>query len=319
MIFVNKEYLFELRGKFFEFVGLCYQTLAKPFGFPKIKGMPLIQLQDTYWWTREESPVDELQLRRVPFPPSPYMSRPDKFWEVIFGTKPFPLETPRMYYETPENGYYSYYIESYKNLRFLPNWLSEFLQIKCHICTDISILELARESVFAALAIYFYMCMIRISLGWFVSINPYIFPIAYFIALIDWVDEIATAIAPSFGGLGLGTPVLFFIIGKVADFLNNLVFTMPYLPDERNYEKTFINGQLKDVLVFRDLPYLWYKYPIPNEIRTFWFLNRPDILRNMEKLYGHLHINFQPDFTEPSSKIDSISSILNNIINWVVQ
>jgi hypothetical protein len=52
---------------------------------------------------------------------------------------------------------------------------------------------------------------------------------------------------------------------------------------------------MKDVLVFHYLPVLWYRYPIPNDIREFWYKERPDILNYMEKAYKDLNIQFLPD------------------------
>ena len=52
---------------------------------------------------------------------------------------------------------------------------------------------------------------------------------------------------------------------------------------------------MKDVLVFHYLPVLWYRYPIPNEIREFWYKERPDILEYMQKAYKDLDIQFLPD------------------------
>jgi tagatose-1,6-bisphosphate aldolase non-catalytic subunit AgaZ/GatZ len=52
---------------------------------------------------------------------------------------------------------------------------------------------------------------------------------------------------------------------------------------------------MKDVLVFRYLPILWYRYPIPNEIREYWYNERPDILKYMQKAYQNLDIQFLPD------------------------
>jgi hypothetical protein len=40
------------------------------------------------------------------------------------------------------------------------------------------------------------------------------------------------------------------ILGVVADSLNHLVFTMPFLPSEGEETKLLINQQMKDVLVF---------------------------------------------------------------------
>jgi hypothetical protein len=52
---------------------------------------------------------------------------------------------------------------------------------------------------------------------------------------------------------------------------------------------------MKDVLVFHYLPILWYRYPIPNAIREFWYNERPDILNYMQKAYKDLDIQFLPD------------------------
>jgi hypothetical protein len=85
------------------------------------------------------------------------------------------------------------------------------------------------------------------------------------------------------------------ILGVLADSLNHLVFTMPFLPSEGEETKLLINQQMKDVLVFHYLPILWYRYPIPNEIREFWYNERPDILNYMQKAYKDLDIQFLPD------------------------
>ena len=82
------------------------------------------------------------------------------------------------------------------------------------------------------------------------------------------------------------------ILGVVADSLNHLVFTMPFLPSEGEETKLLINEQMKDVLVFHYLPVLWYRYLIPNEIREFWYKERPDILHYMQKAYKDLDIQF---------------------------
>ena len=70
---------------------------------------------------------------------------------------------------------------------------------------------------------------------------------------------------------------------------------MPFLPSEAEETKLLINEQMKNVLVFHYLPILWYRYPIPNDIREFWYNERPDILEYMEKAYQDLDIQFLPD------------------------
>ena len=81
----------------------------------------------------------------------------------------------------------------------------------------------------------------------------------------------------------------------MADSLNHLVFTMPFLPSEGEETKVLINQQMKDVLVFHYLPILWYRYPIPNDLREFWYKERPDILNYFQKAYKNVDIQFLPD------------------------
>ena len=149
--------------------------------------------------------------------------------------------------------------------------------------------------VFAILVTYYYMISFRIFIAWLISINPYTFPIAYFIAFVDWIEEYAIGLMPVVGGIGLATPLLLTLIGKAADSLNHLVFTMPFLPSEGVPGKAIVNGDIKDVLIFKYLPILWYKYPIPNEIREFWYNDRPDILKYMQEAYKNVDIQFLPD------------------------
>ena len=70
---------------------------------------------------------------------------------------------------------------------------------------------------------------------------------------------------------------------------------MPFLPSEGEETKLLINQEMKDVLVFHYLPVSWYRHPIPNNIREFWYKERPDILDYMQKAYKDLDIQFLPD------------------------
>jgi hypothetical protein len=80
--------------------------------------------------------------------------------------------------------------------------------------------------------------------------------------------------------------------------------------------KLLINQEMKDVLVFHYLPISWYRHPIPNDIREFWYQERPDILDYMQKAYKDLDIQFLPDkiiqqtnlVTQHNSVYDSIST-----------
>jgi hypothetical protein len=76
----------------------------------------------------------------------------------------------------------------------------------------------------------------------------------------------------------------------VADSLNHLVFTMPFLPSEGEETKLWLISRWK-MLVFH-FAHLWYRYPVPNDIREFWYRERPDILNYMQKAYKDLDIQF---------------------------
>jgi hypothetical protein len=58
---------------------------------------------------------------------------------MIFGPSPKAETVPRYIYENKEEGFYNFYIENYKNIYFLPDWFSEFLQVKLHVCLDITV------------------------------------------------------------------------------------------------------------------------------------------------------------------------------------
>ena len=299
---LNKEDLLELRGRYFQFVSQCFQTFAKPFGFPNLRGMQLLPPDEKYWWIREADPTADLPLRRLRFPPA---AQPQNYFEVLFGDRAKPASTPRIYYENASDGFYSYFVENYKNLTFLPNWFSEFLQINLNIYNDLSLIELGREALFVVVLTYYYVMVVRVAIGWFVSINPYVFPLSYLVMFVDWIDEVITSITPVLGGFGIGTPLLFMYVGKFADYVNNLVFTMPYLPSEGQFQKAFVGGQVKNILAFKDLPYLWYKYSIPNELREFWYTERRDIYKYMKKAYGQIDLTILPDrLAEPLPYID---------------
>ena len=73
----------------------------------------------------------------------------------------------------------------------------------------------------------------------------------------------------------------------------------------------------QDVRIFRNLPDLWYKYPIPNAIREDWYTNRPQITEHLIKNYYGLGVDFLPDrlLKELYEKVnqDSLKMSFNNI------
>jgi hypothetical protein len=76
---------------------------------------------------------------------------------------------------------------------------------------------------------------------------------------------------------------------------------------------------MKDVLVFHYLPVTWYRYPIPNDLREFWYYERPDILEYMQKAYKDVEIQFLPNniIQELNQKSDSIITKTDNISDYL--
>ena len=123
---------------------------------------------------------------------------------------------------------------------------------------------------------------------------------------------------PSILGVNITGSVFLGIIGVLADSLNHLVFTMPYLPMEGEQTTMLINKRVTEVLVFHYLPILWYRYPIPNELREFWYKERPDILEYMEKAYQNLDIQFLPDNIIRQLNQEKLTAELSSVSNSLI-
>jgi uncharacterized protein YggT (Ycf19 family) len=298
-----------IRNTFYEIVGTFFKKLAGLFGYPNNPGMPTISDLPSDLYSRARF-LDSLPRHKTFWPP---IQRPETWFEMIFGTAPKVEAVPRYIYERKEEGFYNFYIENYKNIYFLPDWFSEFIQVRLHICLDITILETMREVLFVGLMVYSQIVILRIALSWFIYINPYTVPWCYIAAAVDWTEDVLQGIVPAILGVNITGSVFLGILGVLADSLNHLVFTMPFLPSEGEETRLLINQQMKDVLVFHYLPILWYRYPIPNEIREFWYNERPDILDYMQKAYQDFDIQFLPDrvVQEFNQKILTTHSSLN--------
>jgi len=280
-----------VRTVFYETVGNFFKKTAGLLGYPNNPGMPTISDLPSEVYTRSRF-LDNLPRHRTFWPP---IQRPETWFEMIFGPSPKAETVPRYIYENKEEGFYNFYIENYKNIYFLPDWFSEFIQVKLHVCLDITVLETVREVLFVGLMVYSQIVILRIALSWYIYINPYTFPWCYLAAAVDWTEDVLQGIVPAILGVNITGSVFLGILGVVADSLNHLVFTMPFLPSEGEETKLLINQQMKDVLVFHYMPILWYRYPVPNDIREFWYRERPDILNYMQKAYKDLDIQFLPN------------------------
>ena len=280
-----------VRTTVIDLVSYVFKKLAELFGYLENPGMPTVYDRPSDVYARSQF-IADLPQHRTFWPP---VQRPETWFEMIFGPTPKVETVPRYMYESNQEGFYNFYVENYKNIYFLPDWLSEFIQIRLNICLDITILETIREVLFVGLMVYSQMVILRIALSWFIYINPYTFPWYYLAAAVDWTEDVLQGIVPAILGVNITGSIFLGILGVVADSLNHLVFTMPFLPSEGEETQLLINQEMKNVLVFHYLPILWYRHPIPNEIRQFWYRERPDILQYMQKAYLSLDIEFFPD------------------------
>jgi len=280
-----------IRNTFYEIISNFFKKTAKLFGYPDNPGMPVTPDVSNEIEFRSEF-INNLPTHKTFWPP---IQRPETWFEMILGPTPKVEIVPRYTYESKGEGFYNFYIENYKNIYFLPDWLSEFIQVRLHICLDMTVLETIREILFVGLMVYSQLVILRIALAWFISINPYTVPWCYLAAAVDWTEDVLQGIVPAILGVNITGSVFLGILGVIADSLNHLVFTMPFLPSEGEETKVLINQQMKNVLVFHYLPILWYRYPIPDEIREFWYQERPDILTYMQTAYRDLNVNFLPN------------------------
>ena len=280
-----------IRTAIYETVENLFKKMATLFGYPNNPGMPTIYEMPNEVHARVQF-FDSLPKHKTYWPP---IQRPETWFEMIFGPAPKVDIVPRYIYESKEEGFYNFYIENYKNIYFLPDWVSEFIQIRLNTYLDISLLETIREVLFIGLMIYSQMVVLRIAISWLIYINPYTFPWCYLAAAVDWTEDVLQGIVPAILGVNITGSVFLGVLGVIADSLNHLVFTMPFLPSEAEETKLLINQEMKDVLVFHYLPILWYRHPIPNDLREFWYNQRPDILDYMQKAYKDLNIQFLPN------------------------
>ena len=311
MIFDNR--IKELQTIVFEIFEKLFYSIAKFLGYPYVPGMPVIPLDNKMYTDLTRKAFLSKHITAVP--PS-QVQRPENLTQALFGTFPYTMPVEKHFYEHEGEGYYNFYIENYRNIFFLPDWLSSYIQIHFNITVDHSNLEMFRDIFFYMILLYASIFTIRNTLFWFLTINPYTNPWLVIVDLVDPIYDGVAGIIPCVVGLDLVPTILASLIGKGADTLNHLVFTMPFLPSEGNEVKMMIDGELKNVIQFHYLPYLWYRFPIPKELREFWYSERPDILDFMEKNYHQLSVNFRPLVTTPEihSTLDS-TTFIEPIIN----
>jgi hypothetical protein len=288
------------------------QIATKLFNYPKNLGMPISQEYNA----KQQSMIDylaQLPIHQTNFPPP---AAPATLSQVFFGNFPEMSRIERTFYEHKSDGFYNFYVPNYKNIFFLPDWLSQWLQINCNISVDTTPLEIIQQSIFLGLIGFFFLVEFRMKLYWFLTINPYTRPWIYLISLTDWIQDFMTGLSPVMLGVDLTAPIILGLTGKLADSLNHLVFTMPFLPSEGQPGKMVIDNEVQDVILFRYLPSLWYSHPIPNSLKEFWYTERTDIFNFMKKNYSHLDIEFLPDrIIKEIAQPQILKPIANNLTN----
>jgi len=302
----------EIKLAFFNAVSYIFEKIAKLFfNYPNNPGMPIMELVDS---NRKETIdyVSELPVHLSTFPP---LAVPRTLSQCFFGNYPLLPTIQRTFYEHKLDGFYNFYVLNYQNIFFLPDWLSQWIQINFEITVDDSQLMAIREGLFVGLLGYMFLLDFRMKLFWFLTINPYTRPWIYLLSITDWLFDLLSGAVPVVLGLDLSATIMLTLFGKMVDSLNHLVFTMPFLPSEGVPGKMVIDGELTDVILFRYLPSLWYTHPIPNKLREFWYTQRPEILNFMQKNYGHLDIDFLPNriLKEIYEKEQLQSSTFNNL------
>ena len=306
MIFSNR--IKQLEKIVYDGFKLFLESIARFLGYPDVPGMPIFPLDAK---ARDQlMGQDLLPLHITEIPPT-QVQRPETLTEALFGTFPYTMPIEKHFYQHKAEGYYNFYVENYRNMYFLPDWLSGYIQIHFNITVDHSNLELCRDVFFYVILLYGAIVSIRTTLFWMLAINPYTFPWVFAVDFVDWIYDALAGILPCFVGIDLVPSIFAMLIGKVTDSANHLVFTMPFLPSEGNKVKMLIDGELKDVVQFHYLPYLWYKYPIPMNLREFWYSERLDILNFMEKNYSQFGINFRPllSGSEINTMVDSTTFV----------
>ena len=296
-----------LRDSFYNVLEYFVKTIAKLLGYPDNPGMV-----GYYEFPGEQAArvrfLSDLPEHETTWPPPQH---PENLIETIFGPLPQVDLIPRVFYENKLEGFYNFYVIHYKNMYFLPDWLSSFIQVKLNICMDTTALEFMRETLFAILILFLKIVMTRTSLFWFIAINPYGYPFVILPMLVDWAEDLLQGFVPVILGTSASSFVVLGVFGKMTDSLNHLVFTMPFLPSEGEETKLVIDGEVKNVIIFHYLPILWYRHPIPNELREYWYNNRPEILEYMQKAYSELNIQFLPDQFLSNELVETISNSIN--------
>ena len=227
--------------------------------------------------------------------------------EVFFGRKKPMNRIEFKKIENTQQGYYGFEFMNYRNLYYLPDWVSAFIQLQLHVNTY-DVAYNVHIATYDFLIFWGAMWNIRMLMTFYLYINIYEPPFSYFASSLDWVEDLFGGMAPTVLGVNTFGIIVLLILGRITDAMNHVIYTMPYLPSEGEYhdralpnvEDTYLAMYVppKEMIVmYHYFPALWFAYGIPDEIRVEWF--QKDIIK-MEyyyKLYAEvLGIQVLPNY-----------------------
>jgi hypothetical protein len=179
-----------------------------------------------------------------------------------------------------------------KNATFIPDILSEYIQRYCGINAPDDTLNLViiQRCAYDFVRMFTSLCSFRLLFSLVIIINPYTFPWILIVTSTDWFLDSLSGLLPVFIGVDFSGILGLNILSAIADYVQKIVFTMPYLPSEGVKETIGSHN----VYRFGGIPKLWQEHGIPDELREQWYQERPDIIEHFFKYYNDMNIDFLP-------------------------
>lgn len=239
----------------------------------------------------------------------PWKPKITSWIEILLPPSP-PAFVHRYFIESSgPNAYIGFMVNG--DVSFLPDIISKILQRYggFNITKDIMPLVAIKIGLTQFIDLFLKACNLRLALQWFLNINPYRFPISILVEMTDWFLESGSTTLPIIFGIDIGTLLLLRAGEAVHTIIEDLAFTMPYLPSEGVRQTV---GKF-EVVRFSGIPKLWLEQGIPNEVREYWFKeDNLKIIDHLMKNYSDLKLNFVPDrilekYVDLHSAISNIS------------
>jgi len=167
---------------------------------------------------------------------------------------------------------------------FLPDWLSKIIQLYggIHVTENTLNLYSYQRTLYQLLAVFFRLCEFRIAMSFWIILNPYAQPWVLIVSMTEWFLESASGVLPLFFGIDFTGVIMLSALAQVIDYIENLVFTMPYLPSEA-IQETIGSHQ---IYRFAGFPRLWYERGIPDQLREEWYTRKPEITEHFLNYYN---------------------------------